>query len=163
MHQSHPPDVTVLFLQVNSASFSVNNDLELQTEEAWHLACFIKDLVIHYRWTSEHDHWEESHVAYTFKKHKIINNVTILFFFVSCCNLLSLFDYGDFQRLGHQRWSQVDLRKMFLPAGSETHSTCTCVSEVLERKRIVTYLHGPVKSCWSLHGYLGFQQLIKKC
>lgn len=137
--------------------------------KAWHLACFIKDLVIHYRWTFEHGHWEQSHVANIFKKHKIINMTAILLLppmWLTCSLCLAATYWVPLILVTSRGWAIRDGVKWIWEKYSSLkvvgHCLCESVCEALERKRIVTYLHSTVKSCWSLHGCLGIQQLTEK-
>lgn len=160
---SHPNDVTVLFLQVNSASFSVNNDLVLQMGSMTFglpyqgLKLFIIDepsnmvtarkVVQHIYWRSvKSSTWlEPSERALPILLRSPSSfNVTVWFFFVSCRDLLNLLDVGDFLGGGaSERGSQVDIHtlwKMFLTKGSGTHSWCFCDWEDC------CLLHGSVES-----------------
>lgn len=116
---SHPNDVTVLFLQVNSASFSVNNVLVLQTGSMTFgllyqgLKLFIIDeplntvtarkLVQHIFWRRvKSSTWlEPSERALPISLRSPSSfNVAVWFCFVSCRDLLNLLDVGVFPGAG---------------------------------------------------------------
>lgn len=160
---SHPNDVTVLFLQVNSASFSVNNVLVLQTGSTTFgllyqgLQLFIIDEPLNtvtVRKVVQHIFWrrvksstwlEPSERALPILLHSPSSfNVAVWFCLVSCRDLLNLLDVGVFPGgRGIRVGSQVDihtLRKMFPTEGSGTHSWCFCEGEDC------CLSHGPVES-----------------